>query len=283
MMRFFKNNFILGLLSSVLLSSCAPKTTPVAIPKVKESKFNKVDMVQVLDSLSKTKLTFFYGKISTTYQDKKQNLSFKTSLKINPDSAVTALITYAGIPIINSIITKDSVKYQNKRSKCFTENDIHLLQDNFNVPFEFKNIVELLTGLPVGFEVDSDKYAELPDSVYHIIFFKRPKKIKKEKGLSYLADAKDDILIRYFLSGRNNDLLDRVEIESPSDQVNIKIEYLKRNYFGPKKEYLFPTTIHIKIIAPENEINISLDYEKIEVDLPQTMNYSVPTSYAICE
>ena len=69
----------------------------------------------------------FYTKVSTKYSDTSQNISFKTSIRLVKDSAVNALITYAGFPIYNSVVTPDSLILVNKRGKCYTKTKLNFI------------------------------------------------------------------------------------------------------------------------------------------------------------
>lgn len=88
------------------------------VPLVKVERKRTADLITMLDSLSKTKPKTFYAKIATSYKDTNQEVSFKTSVRIIKDSAITAMITYAGIPLVNSIITKDSLQFTNKKKNA---------------------------------------------------------------------------------------------------------------------------------------------------------------------
>lgn len=274
------NYFILlQIFGLFLLSSCSPKVLQDNSHEVKQEKVKTIDLTSKLDSLNQAVPSFFYGKVSTSYTDNKKDLSFKTSLKIKPDSAVSALITYAGIPILNSIVTKDSVKYQNKRDKCYVEKSLDFLKTTFNIPFEFDNVVQLLLGLPVGFE-KGNKYFQLQDSTYHVISTHKVR--HKKDSLQYISDSQNDIVIKYFLAV-NGDYLDKIEIESPADNVKMTIQYFDRREEGTTSKYNLPHAIRAQIVTPDNKIKLSLDFERIEVNNPQQIIYNVPTSYVVCE
>ena len=85
------------------------------LPKIKDK-----ELVDRLDSLSKIEPRTFYSKLDINYKDSTTDISFKTSLKIVADSAVSAIITYARIPIVTAMVTKDTITVVNKREKCYT-------------------------------------------------------------------------------------------------------------------------------------------------------------------
>jgi hypothetical protein len=74
-----------------------------------------VNWMKILDSLSMKKPDFFYAKMESEFKSNTSNYNFKTSLRMVKDSAMNALITYASVPILNSVITPDSATIVNKR------------------------------------------------------------------------------------------------------------------------------------------------------------------------
>lgn len=274
MRSYFKITYLA--FATIILIACSPKLVQVTTADKSENlKTNK--LVEKLDSLVKNAPADFYGKASTNFKDKNKDLSFKTSIKIKSDSAVTALITFAGIPIVNSIITVDSVKYQNKKDKCYSENSIDFFRSSFGYPFEFDNVVELLLGLPLAFDKEN-KYFQLPDNVYHVISTHKKRKLKNMD--SNFNSTEDDIIIKYFLV-KEGDILEKIEIESPNDKVKISVVYGQRS--TESINLGCPQQIYVNIKTPNNEMNIRLDFDKIEVNIPQEINYTVPKNYESCK
>ena len=101
---------------SLILFSCA--TTKVAVEEEKLERRKTADLLHVLDSIAIRKPDFFYSKITTEYSDTNRSINLKTSLRMVKDSAINLLITYMKLPIVNSIITKDSLTVVNKKDKC---------------------------------------------------------------------------------------------------------------------------------------------------------------------
>lgn len=263
----------------VFFVACSPKVVQLT-NKEKENKLKVSDMVNKLDSLNQTKPAYFYGRASTVYHDKKQDFSFKTSIKIKSDSAATALITFAGIPIVNSIVTQDSVKFQNKKEKCYAENSIEFFKDAFGYPFEFENIVQLLLGLPITFEKNNE-FTEVQDNVYHILSTQKKIRIKKQTKLYAPEDVTEStITIKYFLVDNGN-TLEKVEIENPNEKVKVIVNYGNRS--KSPENYNFPQLITAKIITENNKIDVSLSFDNMEINQIQEINYTVPSSYEICK
>jgi hypothetical protein len=255
----------------ILFSSCAKKLTETDREKLPKRKAN--ELVYALDSLSDLRPKYFYSKVTMHFEDTNRNVNFKTSIRLTADSAINTLITYASIPVVNAMITTDSVIISNKREKCYIKQSMDYIKENFAIDFNFSNIEELILGMPLDFD-STQKYFMVHDPFNYIVSSHKKRDFKK-------AERKDaeDILIKYYL----NDSLTGLKgmfIESPSDTASIKVDYLEReNYNG----YSIPKEVFIQIRSARNNMRINMSYEKIEIDVPKEMILVIPETYGKCE
>lgn len=255
----------------LIFASCAKKITegPERLPRVKEK-----DLMEALDSISLRKPDFFYSKLDTKFDDGVRTVNFKTSIRLKVDSALNAIITYAKIPMVTTMVTKDSVTITNKRDKCYVLEDLNFFKNNFGIDFKFRNIEEILLGLPLDYNIE-DKYFQMHDPYNYIVSSHRKRDIKRtEKG-----KIEGDILIKYFLA---NDLksLKRLEIESVEDSTNVVIDYVTRQM---EKDYLLPAIMKVKIQSPKKTMFIEMEFEKAEVNEPKELYIVIPESYEKCD
>ncbi|MES2588702.1 MAG: DUF4292 domain-containing protein [Bacteroidota bacterium] len=271
MIRSIKIAFFAGFFS-LLLFSCSKK---VVGELVKVDRKKTSELVFVLDSLSVLKPSTFYTKISTKYRDTTQNISFKTSIRMVKDSAINALITYASLPIYNSILTPDSLVMLNKRAKCFTKTKLNYIKENFGIAFDYKNVEELLLGMPLAYDNDQ-KYFQIHDQHNYIISSHRKREIKRSDKKEKMQD---DVIIKYYLS---NDLksLNKLEVESIADSAKIEMNFISRQMVD---NYNAPNEVFIKVYTPRNVIEIEMNYDKVEINVPQQLFLVIPEGYEACE
>lgn len=254
-----------------LLFSCSQKTTETALvklPKVKDSQ-----LIEVLDSLAKIKFQHFYSKISTKVQDSTQNVSFKTSVRIKADSAINTLITFAKIPVLNSLLTKDSITITDKRSKCFVNESLDYIKDNYSIDFSYKNVEELLLGLPIDYDTN-ERYFQINDPYNYTISSHRKKDIKKNE-----RNHEREIITFYTLT---EDLTNvkSMRIESPEDTAVIQLDYLTRELV---EGYYVPSDVNLYLSTPQKIINIGLEYRKTRMNEDEPIYFVIPESYERCE
>lgn len=278
MNRFIKICLV-GCGTVLLLFSCAKEMTDVQKEKLPRRK--EKELIQVLDSISHKKPDFFYTKISTDFADTNKNVSFKTSIRMVKDSAINTLITYAKIPIVNSMITTDSVKITNKRDKCYIKQSLSYIKDNFGIDFNYRNLEELILGLPLDYDT-TQKYFLIHDPFTYTISSHKKREIKRLDRSERAAERfveKDDIVLKYFLTDDAKDLKG-IFIESPSDSTSITVDYISREMFDG---YNIPHEVYIQIRSPRNYMRINLEYDKAEINQPQPLVFVIPEGYEKCE
>jgi len=162
----------------------------------------------------------------------------------------------------------------NKKDKCYLKHDLGFFKESFGVDFNYKNIEEIILGLPIDYDTNQ-RYFQIHDhALNYVLSSHRKFKIRRNEKKS-----KDDISIKYYLS-RDAKELTSMEIESPSDSTLIKVNYLSSEII---EGYRFPKDVVINITTPRNKINVELNYDKIEVNLPQEIFLVIPESYEKCE
>lgn len=265
----------ISILGLFWLSSCAPKFVSgldESLPLEKLPKKKDKELVETLDSLALVKPKSFYSKLSVDFKDTTREISFKTSLKIVSDSAVNAIITYAKIPIVTTMITKDTIKVVNRRDKCYVIQTLNYIKENFGIEFTYQNIEELFLGRPLDYNVNQ-KYFVINDPYRYQISSHRKREKKR-----FERKAKEDIIINYFLTNDAKDLK-KTTIFSPSDSTEISVDYLS---FQVDKGMKVPENVFIQIQTPRNKIFVRIEYEKIEINEPQELIIVIPENYEKC-
>jgi|TARA_R110000737_G_scaffold342281_1_gene366987 hypothetical protein len=265
--------FRVFLIASLTLTACAKKLTETDMVKVKRVRTN--DLLESMDSLSKVRPTFFYSKISTKYRDTTSSYSFKTSLRMNVDTAMNLIITYLSIPVVNALVTPDSLTVVNKKAKCVARADMEYIKENFGVDFSFRNIEELFLGIPLDYDT-TQKYFQIHEPYQYVISSHRKRQMRR---VNILEKQENDVAIKYFLTNDTKQLKG-MEILSPSDTASIYIDYLSRQNVGGMN---VPQEVVIKVITARNNLLITLSYDRVEVNEPQPLYFIVPEGYEDCE
>lgn len=287
----------LGIALLVLLGSCARR--PVAEKPVKLEKRKTIELIHAMDSLSGVRPNSFYTKIKCHFSDTNRRVSFKTSIRAVKDSAINPIITYAGIPIVNSLIRPDSLFISNRKDKCKILTNMSYIKESFGVDFDFRNVEELLLGLPVAYDT-TQKYFQINDPYNYIISSHRKRILKKEGKNKHEKekekdnnrdnilrrdrngndedDDEDNVIIRYFIHPSLKSI-NRMVIDSPEDTTHISVDYIGRDTVDT---YLLPKEVVIDIVTARNHIVLTMDYDKTEINTPQEIYFVIPEEYDTC-
>lgn len=228
-------------------------------------------IISALDSLSSIRIDNFYSKVSTNYKDSAKDVSFKTSLRVVNDSAVSAIISYASIPVVNAIITTDSVKISNRRDKCYVLRDLAFFREEFGVDFTFENVEELFLGKPVAYKINGEYFKEIENE--NTVCSHRKKDIRKNER----KDQRE--IVTYYTLNDSLTNLSKMQILSPNDSTTIEISYLERELIDG---FMLPARITVSIQAPRQNILIDLEYRKSYINRPGEVHFVIPENYEKC-
>lgn len=272
-MRLSTVNLVTILYLVILISACTGAKTAVdevaeKLPKVKEQ-----SLIDKLDSLSKQRPEHFYSKISAKYADKNQKVSFKASVRMRADSALQAIITFAHIPIYNSVVTPDSLMIIDKRNNCYIKETMGYLKSTFDIDFDHVNIEEFILGLPIGWDSDED-YHQIKDPYNYVVSSHNKRKLRKSD-----KDLSGAVYIRYYLNETTSHLK-RIIIDSPSDSSTVIINYDKHEL---QDGFTIPMETALQIETPRDTIDISVKYSKMTINEPRVLYLSIPEKYERCD
>lgn len=298
MIRFTKY-LSFGMLSLLLLA-CSQKVVEAPVESERLPREKKHELISALDSLILRKPSFFYTKISTSYTDTTTSISFKTSVRMVKDSATNILITYAKIPIVNSMFSQDTVKIVNKKDKCYIQQSLDFFRQNFGVDVSYANLEEILLGMPLDYDT-TIRYFKIHDPANYVISSHKKRTVKRveriedrvddfrtekekerdrqrEQELERIRKIQDEIIIKYYLSADKRELK-AMKVESVADSTFIDINYVTREWINGIS---IPKEVNLLIRTPRNSIRLELVYEKVELDMPQQLYFVIPEDYEVC-
>ena len=79
-----------------------------------------------------------YTKLKVSYKGADNKGSFKTTLKAVKDSAVSAVVSFARIPVFSALIDSSSLTIINKKDKCFSVQALSEFSKTIGIDLETK-------------------------------------------------------------------------------------------------------------------------------------------------
>lgn len=269
------------LFSCLLLGLTACRTPQLVVETAAQEKLPRVkdkDLIDRIDSLSGVEPTTFYSKLTVTYKDlskptDESQVSLKTSVKIVSDSAVSAIITYAKIPVVTILVTQDTLNVVNKRDRCYTIASLAYLKELFGVDFSYENIEEIIYGKPLDYQPTQKYFIDNDPFHYSISTHKKRDRKKPDRK------QKDDLMIQYHLTDDARSLK-QTRIWSSEDATEVSVAYLERQQLNG---FDLPVKVEINIRTSKKVLLLTLAYDRSEVNEPQELIIVIPESYEKCD
>ncbi|MEY4140999.1 MAG: hypothetical protein RL110_370 [Bacteroidota bacterium] len=263
-----KTSLFVLLLVGIVSFSCSKKVVPQGVETASlttkdstASETQHVTKTLYLDSIHQQTWSHFYAKYSVHYTDSKRSFNFKLSIKSAKDSATTALVSLANIPIFNSLITKDSIVYLNKKDRCYGRFPIQAINKLLGVGITLENLEELFLGLPLG-------YDEVKDLTEHELNMQDSCRFTfKNEGITNVYVIQ---LSRPALLSENIQL---------QENNSLEVQYLEWKSYG---SLFVPSHLKLKIISPNETFTVHFTLDKHELDIPQEISIQIPENYAPC-
>lgn len=241
-------------------------------------KKDATELVALLKEKSNSNFSFFTAKIDMQVKDSKSSKSFKTTLRMQPDSAFSGVLKVAGIIGAAYLADKDTISFTNKLKKCFFKKDYKILAEQFGMDLNYQLMEDMILGKPFGLSTIKELYP-IKDEHYFILA-SHDKKIMKRLAENNLTDIENnDLYIQYKLDCGTLQLA-QIQINAPSMLTSITIDYLQRQEVEGND---LPKETAIKIINPKDSTFITMDYGSPKLNDPSTIRISIPDSYNECE
>jgi hypothetical protein len=269
---------LLGL-SFLTFTSCKNKKN---FTKEITKRISDKELRETLFNLQKINYNYFYSKISINYKDNKKNQTFSSTVKMKIDSAFSGTFKKGPIILGTYLVNKDSLKSTNKLDKCYFTQDLSYISSILGVELKYEFLQSILVGKPIGLN-QNKKYKQIKDKkkqFYILSSHSKHKfqKIEKDK-LNIENERNDNIYLQYFFSPDDLSLA-KMHIEIPTDTVTIYVNYLEQAIIDSN---LVPKLTTIAVTNPRDSIVMQLDYTKTKINVPKTIQFSIPQSYEDCK
>ena len=271
-MKHILNKTSLMVFLTCLLFSCAKQWSesqenPLKLPRLKEKLFTSK-----MDSLHALRPAYFYSKIKVSYIDDERSVSFKTSVNVVLDSAVSAILSYAAIPVFTAYLNTKEITVANKKDKCYTNKQVSDYSELWGVELSFDNIQEMIFGLPIGY-IPEGKYHVINDPYEYVLSSHKKREQKKSE-----KHHRSNIIYTYKLNA-NADRLVSTHINSPADSFKIDIQYKE---WQEKEQINFPKEMLISLQGAKSSSQIKMVFNKLKINDPRRLFMIIPESYEAC-
>ena len=272
--HFQKFNFFVFLSSVFLISifffpSCNPQKKIIKGPIKEEGAdflFEKLKQHEL-------KYDWFTARFSANYKNKGESNSFDGQIRICRDSIIWLTFSpMLGIEVFRIILTTDSIKFINRINNTYFIGDYIYLNQFLNTNIDFDILQSFLTGNDLSFYENGKFKASVDGDRYKLSTADRGqlKKLVRNNEEQLL------ILIQNIWIDPESFKITRADVKEIRKQ-NIKLE---ANYsdFAKVAEQIFPKQVDFDISA-DNKIHLSVEFNRININTPQSFPFKVPSNF----
>jgi len=275
---------VLMLIGISLTPSCkskkhAKKTEPVvAIEDTTQGKcrlqFKTAKVLTKHIKENELKYEWVYAKadVETNIDGEEHNLDIR--VKGRKDSAIWISIQAVGlVDIAKLLITRDSVKMVVYVKKQYFKGDFNYINQLLNADLDFDVIQALLFGNSADFDDDDKKLKPVVDreNCHYLLSTERKRKLRR---INSGQDSLKRSLQTMTLNPDNFKIIANV-FEDVTTNRSFRAIY---ENFNAKDSVFAPHHVNIDIKA-EKQINVKINYVRIDINQPQKLTLNIPKNY----
>ena len=248
-------NTFLFLAVLALFTGCKPL---VILPSKKPAK--NIELKDLTKAIAKNQLHYkkFRSRVKTTYNDGKRKQQIMVNMRIENTKSIWMSATML-VPIAKVLITPDKVSFYEKFQRTFFEGDISFLNKQFNTDFEFKDLQNLLMGLPLS-DLKKGDWERISHPKYYLL-------VPKSKNFVFRPT--------YFFDP-NTFILVEQRFLVPGSQQSLTVKYLNHQSLDGE---LIPGEVQISLFDGKDLKTVSLVYNRIEFPSRMSLPFDIPEGY----
>lgn len=228
----------------------------------------------LLSELKKNEVGFttFSAKSAISVENNGSNNSFKSTIRIQKDSAIWVSITpLFGIELARVLLTKDSLKVINRINAEYFIGDYDYFYKKYDVALEFETIQALLIGNRVDFEEDEKLKFSIDNEKYYLGNIKKRKVERKDKS----ARLKEvDEVVSLWLNA-STFKIEEMLISDLTASRFVRAQFLEHQKFDNQ---LIPTQLTYYLNESKDN-KVSIEYSKITLNQPISFSFNIPSKY----
>lgn len=210
------------------------------------------------------------GNVEIAFRE--ESYSLRSNIRIQKDSASWISLSKASLPVMQAVISNDSLKVLDKIGKGYYLNTIDGINDLINTEIDYELLQDFFLGQAIAFDYDGE-YKVLKDQNLYLISSERSKKIDKLIKKGKIKD--EPILYRCWIEPKNF-RCQRVIINLLNQEAELIVDYGKWEEVDGS---YFPMYASLKLITPTDSAAMIVDYSKIECSEELSLPFKISESY----
>ena len=248
-----KYNILLLVMAVLLSQSCG--TFRRASEGSLSDKDEKLLMKRMIDN--QVSADWLGARAKVTYSDEYGSESFSAFIRTRKDSAIWMAFKKFSIEGVRVLITPDSVKIIDRMNGEYSAEPYEALRRKYQIPLSFQGLQALLLGNPV--------------------FFSRESEMSLDSGLYVLQQQSENLEARYKLD-QTSLLLREFFVNDAQSKRSLRM--MSANYQALEDKQNFSYFRSLNLASPDiGQMKVNIEFSKVEVNVPQKMDFNVPEQY----
>ena len=249
-----KNTFHLFLLLSLLLATACNPARRAKDGKLKP-KSEKYLMKRLL--ANQVNAEWIGTKAKVSYRDEYTKQSFTAYVRMEKDKAIWMSFKKFGFEAARALITPDSIFVLNRLNNEYLAKPFSYAQREFRLPVGYDGLQAMLLGNPV--------------------FFSKKSETGVDEDRFLLTQKTDNLVAKYWLDGLKISLREFFVEDFRNKRT---LTYKISDYQSLPDKQNFSYFRRLNLNSPDlGDMQVVIDFTKVEIDVPQKMSFSVPDRY----
>ncbi|MCW0481448.1 DUF4292 domain-containing protein [Gaoshiqia sediminis] len=284
--RSFKNSlWLVGLFLLVMASCRAPKT--LMVEKLRPVSSNK--LIRSIEENAFDHSSLDIRRIACQYETPGNKTSFRASLKWEQDNYIFMNVSKMNIPVARLLLSPDSVKMVNFLEKNYFLGDYAFLEKFISADIDFDVVQSIITNDVFSYrddpkDNDFKEFVSYTDSGMYVLQSLKNRKLgkiqrkgKEEKIDRYLKKLdEEDFVVQYLYVDPKTFKVRKIILDDPLNSRKVQVDF---DDFVPVEKQLYPGSIDVHFISPENDLKMKLKLSKFSTENDPDINFNIPGKY----
>ncbi len=239
----------------LLHSACKSPALPSSRIPMKD-----IQAKELTKSIAKNQLNYkkFRSRVKTTYDNGKRKQQIIINLRMEKAKSIWMSAKMI-VPIAKLLVTPDRVSFYEKFQKTFFEGDVSFINQKFDTSFEFKDLQNLLIGLPLT-NIKIGRWETISHPKFYIL---TPKSDKLRFRPTFFFDPYNFLLLEQ-------------RFMVPGTQQSLTFKYL--NHQKLEGEFV-PGEVQISLFNGSELTKIKLEYTRADFPDRLSIPFDIPAGY----
>ncbi|MGD9929667.1 MAG: DUF4292 domain-containing protein [Mangrovibacterium sp.] len=284
--RSFKNSlWLVGLFLLAMASCRAPKT--LTVEKLRPLSSNK--LIRSIEENAFDYSSLDIKRIACQYETPDNKTSFRASLKWEQDNYIFMTVSKMNIPVARMLLSPDSVKMVNFLEKNYFLGDYAFLEKFISADIDFDVVQSIITNDVFSYRDDPKdndfrEFVSYTDSGMYVLQSLKNRKLgkiqrkgKEEKIDRYLKKLdEEDFVVQYLYVDPKMFKVRKIILDDPLNSRKVQVDF---DNFVPVEKQLYPGSIDVHFISPENDLKMKLKLSKFSTENDPDINFNIPEKY----